>query len=71
MVEALEIEIAAAALSITKGEVIAIVTKQMRDTQVLVKIIQQAVEDSNSAILIDQRVVLQNIIGKYQLPFST
>ena len=70
VVEALEIEIAAAALSITKGEVIAIVTKQMRDTQVLVKIIQQAVEDSNSAILIDQRVVLQNIIGKYQLPFS-
>ena len=65
VVEALEIEIAAATLSITKGEVIAIVTKQMRDTQVLVKIIQQAVEDSNNTILIDQRVVLQNITGKY------
>ena len=70
MVEALEIEIAAAALSITKGEVIAILTKQMRDKQILVKIIQQAVKDSNNTILIDQRVVLQNIIGKSQLPFS-
>ena len=63
VVEALEIEIAASAQSISKGEVIAILTKQMRDTQVLDKIIQQSVEDSDKAILIDQQVVLQNVIG--------
>ena len=61
MVEALEIESAAA--SITKGEVIAIVTKQMRDTKVLVKIIQQALEDSHKSILTDHQVSLQNVIG--------
>ena len=75
VVEALEIEIAASAQSISKGEVIAILTKQMRDTQVLDKIIQQSVEDSDKAKLIDQQVVLQNVIGNinyyFQIEFLT